>query len=386
MKTRILAIVSVLLSALSCRQAPPCSRPPVAVVQNIISGAESDLAAVLSSYDRTSPNGDISVIDSPEREAMLTEALLSADAFDNIDASAVPDRLPDFAGERIVSLMDIARDSYVQMDSMTLRDIAVRSTISAMDTRLCTGPLDTEYRSSKPSSKVVIITSPEMQAAGAYDIDTLMRAASVDIPVIMPLRTILSGLISAGSLNIGVLADGLSSLSGAYDTICEEVAPAGVHSSCFVMSTDDIMGSDVLIEFLQSYKDSGNSASLDALVVDSFYYDVDDLRSQYASILLEDISENVEVRRLMSSSFDFVTVAQTATEECYKIMRQRNIFTHDIRYPQAGAYLTNPEMFQYALMQFDWNSLPSGLESDLMNAAPNTYSAYVQNQRISGGN
>ena len=386
MKLLRLSLVVVLPLFCACKQTTQVCKPPVAVVSNILSGAEAELASVLSLYDKTSSEGDITIIDSPERAAQLSEVMLDSDRFDNIDGSRSSDNLPDFAGERIVALMDIARDNYAQMDSMSLRDIAVRSTVAALDTRCCVSSYDTEYLSSKPTSKVVIISSPEIQAAGAYDIDTLMNATGVELPVIMPLRLMLSRSYGKGARNIGIITDGMSSISGAYDSICNEIAPAGSVHDCYVVSTDDLMGTDVLLEFLQSYKDAGNTAALDVLLIDTFHYTVDLLREEYTAILLDDNQENVGVRPLISKDFEFYSTASTVADECYALMRKRNIFTHDIHYPTASAYLTNPEMFQYALMSFDWNALPSGLESDLMNAAPQTYSAYVQNQHISGGN
>jgi len=380
-----LSMAAAALIAASCQQPVSNGRPPVAVVQNILSGDEAQLRAVVENY-KAPIYADINVIDSPERAVMLTEALITSDRYDNIDAAERQDNLPDFAGERIVAQMDIARDAYSQLDSITLREIAVRSTIAAMDKRLCVASYDTEYRSNKPSSKMVIISSPELEAFAAYDIDTLKASMGISLPVVYPARLMLKGLYDEGARNIGIIVNGLTSLSGAYDSMCEEISADGEAMNCYVVSDDDLGGIDPLRDFLRSYIDAGNSAALDAIVLDCFEYNPEDMLTEYASLLLEDAEENLSARSAVSSSLNIVSIADTITEEAYRIMRERNLFTHDIRYPVAAAYLTNPEMFQYALMQFDWNALPTGLESDIMNAAPKTYISYVQDQYIPGGN
>ncbi len=74
------------------------------------------------------------------------------------------------------------------------------------------------------------------------------------------------------------------------------------------------------------------------------------------------------------------------TDACYRYLREKNLFTHNIVYPIASALVTSPEAKGYMLMDFDLNSLPADMIDRLQVLAPATYKQYVQDQYHARGN
>ena len=71
---------------------------------------------------------------------------------------------------------------------------------------------------------------------------------------------------------------------------------------------------------------------------------------------------------------------------CYRYLREKNLFTHNIAYPVASAFITSPEAKGYMLADFDINTLPVEMIECLQGVAPTTYKMYVQDQYHARGN
>lgn len=232
MRKALLILLSISLVILGgCKGGQIAPRPTIAYVNAILADPHSHESLVLSSCADKKINADIAIIDTPERCLLLSEAFMESDSFDNVDGSAAVDGLPDFAGERIASLMDdryAPYQNYLDGREDELREIAVRSFISALDTVCCLAAFDKEGRSQKPSSKAVVLSSSLMAAYGRFDIDTLVASTGADIRIFSPVNSMISELLdeSASPVNAIVLASSDVIRSGAYQTVFSEMTAA----------------------------------------------------------------------------------------------------------------------------------------------------------------
>ncbi len=74
------------------------------------------------------------------------------------------------------------------------------------------------------------------------------------------------------------------------------------------------------------------------------------------------------------------------TKACYKALRERNLFTHDIAYPVARLMMIIGEESSRHPLLFDDNQVPASFADTVGVFAPNTYVSHVQNKYISGRN
>ncbi|MBQ3996841.1 MAG: hypothetical protein II637_02255, partial [Bacteroidales bacterium] len=113
-KLRIpLFLAAVALLAVSCSDHQVSGRYVSPYAKSILTDTSSVEYRILSAYDmQQEETGTIAVIGEPEETLVLSEYLLGCDNFSNINGSAVPDGLPDFSGEVIVPILDVANAPY----------------------------------------------------------------------------------------------------------------------------------------------------------------------------------------------------------------------------------------------------------------------------------
>lgn len=174
-KIVLLASAALLAAAFSVS----CTRK-VVTVTDTIPFVQSLLADSIQLVNRVSSvagnvHGPIVVVGEPQKCSEIAMQFVECDLFDNIDARPDPDGLPDFAGERIVALMDFAGSPYSSClqdgdGVMDLRELAVRNALHALDTMM--------------ACKMLVITSPLMAEHGASDVCRFLSAAGLDVPVV----------------------------------------------------------------------------------------------------------------------------------------------------------------------------------------------------------
>ena len=399
-----LTVCAVLLSALGgCRMHPETGRPTIPAVERILGDPDCREAKILAAFDPRNTQGDVVLIDSPERCFALSEALVKCDARDNIDGTPGPDFLPDFAGERITTLIDLQYPPYARFleaeNSDALREISVRAVLSALDTACCLGPYDHEFRSSKPAAKLLVVSSPYLIAYGGFDIDTLFRSSAVRVPVVSATEVMMQQALSSreGAVLFGMLSDETTAASDVYEKIFRNLARKRGDRISRVFSfsipgkteaPDSLSDAqpDLLKHVLDQFSRSGESRALNALVVDDASVSVESLRASYATILNSPSEENAYYRKLISRDFVIIDGITAVTDACYAFLRGNNLFTHNIAYPDAKAYITSPEGGIFTLMDFEFSEIPVEMIASLESLAPKTLSLYVQNQHKARGN
>ena len=397
---RQIACVLLFLAATGCGMLQTSPRPTIPLVERIIGDTQSPEYQFLSRFDAGDPRGDIVLLDTPERCFRLSERLVRCDVRDNVDGFAASDLLPDFAGERITTLIDLLYTPYSRFvladNGDALREVTVRAALAAVDTACCLGPFDHEKRSSKPSAKLLVISSPYMAAFGGFDVDTLFRSTGAFVPVISAPVTMMTQVMEARgrAVNMGVLSDSLTALSGCYqilfDDLCRQRGDEVSSLSAFALpdhaASDSLavspvdMPSDPFKRILDQYAKTGKATALDVLIVDTYSVSADTLRALYRQILNQPSDENAYYRKMLAKDFDIIDGARVVTDACYRYLREHNLFTHNIAYPIAAAFITSPEAKGYMLMDFDVNALPLEMTQELQADAPETFKMYVQDQ------
>ncbi len=328
-----------------------CSRPglpsrtTVPYVESVIAGNDQHALGILESVSHPRPSGSIVLLGRSEQCATFADRFAACDERDNVDARLAPDGLPDFAGETLVCIADDSpsgdlRDSAA---AVAFREKTVRKVIAALDTVVHVSPYDIQGMSSKAPAKLVILGDPLMSEFGAFDVDTLFRSTGCDVPVIAPMDCMLDKLFSRNSgraLNVGILAD-LSyadslMYAGAFDKAA--AAHSSSDSRCFVFPSQAGSDSLLLHSLVASYA-SRFSRPLDAVIVNDLQVNVDSLKSELADMISVMSKSSMTYGRLIARDFVLLDGFSEVVSHCHAIMRERNIFTHNISFVQTETYV-----------------------------------------------
>lgn len=318
-RLRLLSLAALAAALVSCAGPAPSGRPTIPYVEKILADKASPEYVLLSSIPAGKKEGRIAIIDSPDRSAALLEEFLGSDHFDNINGSAAPDRLPDFAGETVVSLLDEHNTPFTNFlgNTETLREVTVREALKAF------GP--------DVDAKALVLSSSLMAQFGGFDLDTLLRSTGVAVPVILPIVSIADRCRAAaapGKVAVFAEVEGMAG-TGVYEALF-----AGVDCfSGFVADTVETGAS--LRALLRAYRASGATGAISLFCIDDFRLSPEDIAAQAREIIEVESEENLHLRQLIARDWRVVDVLREASEACYREFRKRNVFTHDIAYPKG---------------------------------------------------
>ena len=334
---RFLLFLGLGAAFLSCEQRPVVTFVPVPLVTSLLADTTVSAWSPLAAYDAEDSRGSIAVIGEPDRVSWMMGTLLLQDSFDNIDGRLLSDGLPDFAGETLAAYRDSA---FVPYDAclqegreVQLREATVRMSLAALDTLYNRNVFDHENLLSKKRAKMLVLASPYLARYGAHDLKVLFDAAGADIPVISVPGAMRAHLKRAHAYpcNVGVLADRQMAVSGVFPEELDGCAVTVLSPAAESPETE-------LLRFLDMYRDAGNTLPLNALLVDERTVPSDSLRATVARIRRSDTEELMPYGRLLAPDFEVVDAIACTAGECYRVLRQRNLFTHDIAYPLAEFY------------------------------------------------
>lgn len=174
MRIKLLPLVLAALTlSVSCARRVDTGYDSIALVDRLVADSLPSLREKASMAGKTL--GSIVLVGEPLSCLSVSEAMMLSDEFDNVDARAIRDGLPDFAGETIVSLLDFALSPYDSIpgageDSLLSRETAVKNALAALDSAV--------------NCKVLVICSPAISGKGAEDVADFFEKIGCEVPVI----------------------------------------------------------------------------------------------------------------------------------------------------------------------------------------------------------
>jgi len=341
MKKTIL-LLAVLLATVSCHERKPVVRDTIPYVKQLAQDSTGTFSLV-GTYRQGGTRGSIALVGEPEACYLLAEDFLSKDDVDNVDAKSRPDRLPDFAGETFDVLMDLYNSPYLRMavsSPDSLREVAVRSAVMAVDTICYSNALDPGSRLPKSRAKVFVLASSLLSGYGQFDIDTLFKMAGREALVVTPVDAMLSAAERAGCRRVAVWAP--AEARAAYLETARKCAPGMQVAFIPAAGSGDLRSA--FRDMLRLYRTRHPSDVLDAVLVDSFSADLDELLAEQEHIHRQITEEDMAFDRLLAPHFRFIEPKSSLTSACYRLLRERNLFTHDISYPSARFFQTEESL------------------------------------------
>lgn len=312
----LLSIAAVL--CIGCSTAPTFSRQPIPYVTEILQSPHGHDYGLVNDYDPYSSHGTIAVIGEPDRVLPLSEFLLKADFFDNVDGSQVADHLPDFAGERVASLCDSAAFPYYPYfaagDVSLLRQQSVLCALASLDS-IC-------------QAKVIVLADPYLTAYGLFDIDTLFSAVGSAIPVESPAMAALDYAKEKSLENIAILVDSLDAEYPIYRSLLDEYGDAPECRWFFTRDKSPVR--DMIIQYVAD----GNREPLQAIMIEGTSYEVAKVRADLESLMNSKKEADNTYKTFLSPDCQVIDPMEIVSGRIYRLMRERNIFTHNVAYPQ----------------------------------------------------
>ena len=284
---------------------------------------------------------------------------------DNIDGHVAPDRLPDFAGETFDILMDLYNAPYLRMAASSpdsLREVTVRNAVTAIDTVAYSNPADPRSRLSKTRAKVFVFASSLLAEYGQFDVDTLFKMAGREAIILTPVEAMLLEARRSGCKSVAVWAP--AEARSAYENAAKRLAPQ--MDVTVVSTTGNGILRPAFRDMLGIYRSLKPGGNLDAVLLDSFTASVDELNAEkehiHRQITEQDMAfdriltphfrfieptvteQDMAFDRILTPHFRFIEPTAALTGALYRLLRERNLFTHDIAYPSVRYYQTEENL------------------------------------------
>jgi len=353
---KLIPVIAVLSVLVSCREHKEVVRDTIPyVMQLAVDTAET--FPLLQSYRSSGTRGSIAIIGELEASLELASRFESVDVFDNIDGKASPDSLPDFAGESFDVLMDLYNAPYLRMaaDSPdSLREVAVRNAVMAVDSVAFSDAQNPEARLRKARAKIFVLASSLLTEYGRFDIDTLFKMVGREPLIITPVEAMFEKARRDGCRSVAVWAP--EAARPAYET-------AALNSGLdvtVVSTTGNGIIRPAFRDMLRLYRTKRPDGVLDAILLDSFSVDMEELSDELDHIHRQITEEDMAFEKSLSPRFHFIEPCSSLTDACYRLLRERNLFTHDIAFPAVRYYQTEENLDGgFVLVEIGADYLPS---------------------------
>ncbi len=363
----ILTVLALLVALVSCNQRPTVVRDTIPYVKQLAADTTGSFRLV-HTYRSAGTKGSIAVIGEPEAASRLASVLLTADFVDNIDGRPAPDRLPDFAGETFDILMDLYNAPYLRMAASSpdsLREVTVRNVVTAVDTVAYSNALDSRSRLSKSRAKVFVFANSLLSEYGRFDVDTLFKMAGREAVVLTSAEAMLREAARTGCKSVAVWAP--AEARTAYENAAKAIAPE--MEVTVVSTTGNGILRPAFRDMLGIFRSLKPGSNLDAVLLDSFTVSVEELEAEKEHIHRQITEEDMAFDRILMPHFRFIEPAASLTGALYRLLRQKNLFTHDIAYPAARYYQTEENL--------DGEFVPVEVSASYLSAQTKSDPAYV---------
>lgn len=370
MKINPFYALGLCLLAASCSHKSEEGSGTVRFVRDVLSNRSSREAVIVTGA-RPKPEGDVYVIGTDASCLKVSESLFSYDRHDNVDGRIVRDYLPDFAGERICCVVDRAIRGYSDYlgdgGRDALREIVVRRVIDALDTLGYLSVFDTEGRSHRNGAKVVVLADSYLAQVSKPDIDTLFNVLGCSVPILSSSIAVKDALAGYDPSRVGIMCSRESLESGVFD---------GYGFAACVDGSEE-----PLREFLDTCAAAGRVEPFDAIVVDGLNVSLDTVQSELSVMCSVMDKASMIYGKWFSDSFKLFNSLEVLAERCYSLLREGNLFTHNISRPTLCLYavLPRPDSETECLfVEGGLESLGAGFFEEMASVTPKLYSAYVQ--------
>ena len=334
---KLMIPIAVLLAAVSCHDRSPVVRDTIPYVKQIAVDTVGTFSLV-KQYRTAGTKGTIALIGEPDECLLLSRAFMTADFVDNIDGKAVPDRLPDFSGEAFEVVLDNFNAPYLRLASSSpdsLREAAVRNAVMVLDTVAYSNPYDKSSRLRKGNAKVFVLASSLLSEFGRFDIDTLFKMGGREALILSPDEALVDVASRTGVKHAAAWAPAES--REAYLSAAE-----GIDLTVISPSGGDVR--TAFRELLRQYRRQKPNTVLDAVLLDSFTVSLEDLQAEVEHIHRQITEEDMAFDRILAPRFRFLEPKACLTDACYRLLREKNLFTHNIAYPSIRYFQTEEGM------------------------------------------
>ena len=233
--------------------------------------------------------------------------------------------------------MDLYTAPYIRMASSSpdsLREVAVRNAVMAVDSIAYSNALDATSRLPKSRAKVFVLASSLLTEFGCFDIDTLFRMVGREPIILTSVDAMLAEAKRSGCQRVAVWAP-------------EQARPAYLAAAreygldlTVVSTTGNGILRPAFRDMLRIYRADHPNDILDAVLLDSFTADLDELYAEQEHIHRQITEEDMAFDRILAPHFRFIEPKSSLTSTCYRLLREKNLFTHDIAYPSVRYYQT----------------------------------------------
>lgn len=334
--------VSAFLLCVSCVDKNDSGRQTIQYVRDILSGKELAAKQILTAEGIPSYRDEIAIVGTDRNTVRLYEALAEYDKRDNIDGRLNPDELPDFAGEffSLITQEEGFKSLIDRNQVPAVRRHLVMRVVSAMDTVSNLSIYDLEGKGNKSSSKMIIVADPNLYHYSSFDLDTLFRATSCDVPVVYPLDVMLDEAFSDDKekLNVAILYDPEIASAKVYMDILKAKAQSlGRELGSFIVYPTDNK-ENIFERLATAFKASYGDEKIDVILVDDYNIDISDIKVNLANIVSVMNETYITYGQSFADDIKMVDVVEACASHCYDILRSENLFTHNISLPQAKMY------------------------------------------------
>ena len=154
--------------------------------------------------------------------------------------------------------------------------------------------------------------------------------------ILTPVEAMLEEAAKSGYKSVAVWAP--AEARSAYENAAKALQP---QLDVTVVST---MGNGLLRpafrDMLRIYRTLKPGSNLDAVLLDSFTANLEELSAEKEHIHRQITEEDMAFDRILMPHFRFIEPNAAMTGALYRLLREKNLFTHDIAYPTVRYYQT----------------------------------------------
>lgn len=308
----------------------------------------------------------VGVFDSGTGGLNVVEQILTMDSFDNITGKAVPDGIPDFAGEDLQYLDDYANmpySTYVsEGESDYLRELVVKDALFLTGEKYYLNDEEDHPTGFKKPVKLVVVACNTASAVGMKDITNMFKVAGCKVKVMgvieAGVRAAVTDMKENGRYAVGIMSNSATLSSEIYQ---KNIADSAAARKCSVdIVTKDCEGLDEAInngsdsieilarrnfrELVDGYLKSDPSVPMKCVILGSTHYPYlkKVLGNELAKLRNTRIGGRAVYRELLADNFKFVDPSEYTAKECYMYLRENKLLALNVNSSSLESFISVP--------------------------------------------